>query len=512
MIYDSQRAKSEFRTGIHMASLLLMGIAATVSAQAGRWSYLPDTAAVTPREECSFSHAGGKFYLLGGRGRPAVQEYNPPTKTWKSLKTAPTTFNHFQALSHCGLIYVIGAFDESSSGYPNETPAPNVYIYDPLSDTWVKGPAIPAARLRGSAGLVEYKNRFYVVLGNRRGHYGPGAPYLDEFDPATNAWTPLPDAPRFRDHFQAAVANGKLYAMGGRQSINANAVFTDLEKVDVYDFAKGSWSTLPSPESDLKVKRSGAMVATMGDEIIFAGGSNPAVFATGAYNLTDAFSSLTNTWRSLASMNRGRQVTGAFINNSGLYVVSGSGGTGGSPTLKSMEVFFLRDSLPPAGDAVSAGKLTPAGASFNFGIVQAGQVSQQQLTLTHSSGNQGVLISGLKVVGDTAFKVVSPVAAPYLVRPGETSMVGLSFASKGAIPAETYLEISFAVPPGATLKVPLEANRTVSTMPGSRSREASTHAGKYWDGMWKFGSHPAKDASHGADLVPVYRNALGRIR
>jgi hypothetical protein len=303
--------------------------------------------------------------------------------------------------------------------------------------------------------------------------------------------------------------------MGGRQSAAGRAHFTNLEKVDVFDFKAGAWSTLPSPASDLKVRRSGAVVATLGEDILFAGGSNPDVETRGAYALADAFDTRTGTWRSLAPMNRGRQVTGGFVNNSGLYVVSGSGGTGGSPILRSMEVFFPADSLPPAGAPLVAGALAPPGGSCNFGMVPAGTVARQAVVLEHASGNQGVLVAGARVVGDTAFKLPAPVTAPFLVRPGGVGRFEVSFASGGAVPAATHLEITLAVPPGATVKVPLEANRT-----GAALRAAVATAGpgtpvRYWDGIWYYRERarlggPGREQPARAARGPVYRNALGR--
>lgn len=490
--------------GIRIALACILASATLATAQAGKWQYLPDTSDVQPREECGFAQAGGRFYLIGGREVPPVQEYQPSTRFWKTLKKPPVTINHFQAVSTAGLVYIIGAFDEGNKKYAIEAPLINVYIFDPLSDTWVKGPLIPEARRRGSAGLVEFNKKLYVVLGNRLGHTGPGAPWLDEFDPATNSWTTLPDAPRFRDHFQAAVANGKIYAIGGRQSINQVPNFTNLEKVDVYDLATKSWSTLPSPASDMQVKRSGGIVATMGNEIIYAGGSS----ASALYNLTDALNTVTNTWRTLAPMNRARQVTGGFVNNSGLYVVSGSGGTGGSPTLRSMEAFHLGDPTQPTGDALVSGKLSFAGTSYNFGIIQAGQTSQQQVTLTHSTGNQGVLISSLTIVGDTSFKATSVSSSAYLVRPGEPTNFAVSFTSKGTVPAETYLEIAFAIPPGTTLRVPLEANRVGSAVRGKVSSGVAAKSTRKFESVWKYKVPPSETAVE--EAPSIFRNALGR--
>ncbi len=453
-------------------------------AQSGQWTVLsnpdptdnPGISNLLAREECSFSQAGGKFYLLGGRRADPVQEYNPQTNTWKNLKVTKDTLNHFQAVSSAGLIYIICAFKESPGhGYPKEPPATEVSIYDPLSDTWVKGMTIPLARRRGSAGVVESNGKFYVVNGNTLGHEDFSVKFLDEFDPTSNTWTPLLDSPHPRDHFQAATMNGKIYALGGRRSGHAG-LFDSLEKVDVYDIEAKSWSTLPTT-SDLKSPRSGGIVVPLGAEIVYAGGSNPPVYTKGAYDSVRAFNTTTNSWRPLANMNFARQVTGGFINNSGFYVASGSGGTGGGPQTRSMEAFFMNGNQPVTGDPLVAGKLAPADTNFNMGIILASQSLTKQFQLRHISGNQGVVISSLAVTGDPAFKLKTTVTAPYLVRPGQSSPVEITFTSTGTAPAASFLEVTYAIPPGATLKVPLDANRTPAAVlvrsinPNARSLE-----------------------------------------
>lgn len=466
---------------------LALCLPAGILAQAGRWAMLAQANTPIPREECSFAQAGGKFYLLGGRGVSPVQEFNPATRTWRNLKNTPVEMNHFQAVSMGGLIYVIGAF---GGAYPHEVPVPNVYVLDPLGDTWVKGPAIPPARLRGSAGLVEHQGKLYSVLGIRDGHSTGWVPWLDEYDPATNAWKALPDAPRERDHFQAAVCNGRLYALGGRRSGKPD-IFADLEKVDVFDLATlaaggtGGWSTLPSPGSDLKIKRSGSIVVSLGEEVIVAGGGS-TTNGNLAHSQTDALNARTHAWRSLAPLNRGRQVTGGFVNNGALYVASGSGGSGGSPTLNTQEAWFPGDSTNPTGEALVAGRVAAAGdeSPFNLGLAPSGQTLTRTLSLRHSSGNQGVLVGDVKVVGDAGFKVNSALVYPFLVRPGYPVSIELSYASAGTVPPETYLEVTLAIPAGVVVKLPLEANKKAVAVLRDAGAPPAPQPGTGWLRGW----------------------------
>jgi hypothetical protein len=163
-------------------------------------------------------------------------------------------------------------------------------------------------------------------------------------------------------------------------------------------------------------------------------------------------------------MNFGRQVTGGFINNSGFYVASGPNGTGGDHQMRSMEVFFMGAPLPPNGDPLVAGQIAPAESSFNMGIVANGQSLSKSFDIRHISGNQGVIIASMAISGDPAFKLKTQVAAPFLLRPGKSTPVEITFSSTGAVPQASTLDITCAVPPGLILKVPLDANRTAAAI------------------------------------------------
>ncbi|GEM_PF-488970 len=482
-------------------------------AQTGKWSVVgKSSGTVIGREECSFGQAGGKFYLMGGRGVSPVQEYTPATKAWKILSNTPVELNHFQALSLYGLIYVICAFN---GPYPHEIPVPNMYIYDPLTDTWIKGMAIPAARLRGSAGVAVYQDKIYIALGIKDGHSSGWVSFLDEYNPATGEWKALADAPRERDHFQTAIANGKLFALGGRRSSYKPDIFTDLEKVDVYDIAAGTWSTLPTA-SDHPLKRSGSVVTALGDELIVAGGGSLSNGSL-AHKETHAFNTLTNAWRVLAPLNTGRQVLGGVLNNQGIYLASGSGGSGGSPVLTDMEVFFMGDSLPVTGAALTAGQLVSPESPFNLGMVASGQKSTRSVSLTHSSGTQGVLIGSMQVTGDPAFRIKTSPAFPSLVKPGGSIPVEIEFTSTGAVPGAADLEVTLAVPKGVVLKVPLEANKTaISVRPGAlqAARRGVPGPSRLFGNGWYFlppGKSQGLPGSGDDATVRIYRDGTGRV-
>ncbi|MEM6802076.1 MAG: T9SS type A sorting domain-containing protein, partial [Bacteroidota bacterium] len=291
--------------------------------------------APNPRHEAGFVKVGNKFYLLGGRGIKAVDIYDPISKSWTQGQAPPIEIHHFQPLEYQGKIYGIGAM---TGPYPNETAIPNIIIYDPALDQWSTGPEIPANRRRGGAGLVLLDGIFYLVCGIINGHSSGHVNWMDSYNPETDSWQVLADAPRARDHFQASELDGKIYALGGRRSVSTQDVFGNTEKkVDVYDIASNQWTTL---NLDLPTERAGTYNAVLGKEILVLGGESS--FQNPAYSEVEALDTRTGSWRNMATMIQGRHGTGAIWFQDTLFIASGSGNRGGGPELASIEKFYFR--------------------------------------------------------------------------------------------------------------------------------------------------------------------------
>ena len=170
---------------------------------------------ITPRHEHGYVKVGNKFYLLGGRRIQPVDIFDPATGAWTKGAPPPVEIHHFQAVVFDNKIYLVGAM---TGAYPKEPPLAHVYIYDPAANAWSRGPEVPADRRRGGAGAVVYGNEIILVAGITNGHYDGHVTWVDALNPRTGAWRRLPDAPRARDHFHAAIIGDKIYVAGGRRS------------------------------------------------------------------------------------------------------------------------------------------------------------------------------------------------------------------------------------------------------------------------------------------------------
>ena len=315
----------------------------SIAINAGSWQTIASTTMPSLRHENAYIAVGDRFYLVGGRGERAVEIYDPATQTWETGSTPPFQMHHFQAAAFDGKIYVMGAFTEN---FPAEKPIPNIYIYDPANDAWTMGPEIPEDRRRGAAGVVVYNDQFYIVCGIQNGHLDGHVNWLDRYDPATDTWTQLADAPRARDHFHAAVLDGKLYAAAGRRSWHATGQVFQLTEnaVDVYDFATDTWTTL---EANLPTERAGTGAVAYNDHLVVLGGESgrrlPEDGDEGpptAHFEVEAYHPATGTWVTLPPMIEGRHGTQAIVHNNQIYIAAGSRTLGGTE-INSHEVYSL---------------------------------------------------------------------------------------------------------------------------------------------------------------------------
>ncbi len=300
-----------------------------------KWETISTQGKPTARHETSFVEAGGKFYLIGGRGMKPVDVYDPETNTWTAASGPPIEIHHFQPSVYEGRIYIAGAL---TGKYPHETPVQNVMIYDPAKDEWSQGPEIPEGRRRGAAGSLIHDGTLYIVCGIVDGHWAGYVPWLDALDLESDEWTILPDAPRPRDHFQAAWIDGKIYAAGGRTSSaeTGDTFKLSIAEVDIYDVASQTWSTADAP---IPTQRAGTSTVVWNGKVVVLGGESGAHET--AHSEVEAFDPASGAWASLPQMVQGRHGTGVILYDGKLWEAAGSANRGGGPELDTLEALKL---------------------------------------------------------------------------------------------------------------------------------------------------------------------------
>jgi len=314
-----------------LACLVIAGVAAArsvsdASAQqdmAGSWTQLASSG--LKRQEVSFTEAGGKLYLFGGTYTERQQVYTPGANSWADTASPPNVsgaLDHVQGVTVGTKIYYIGGL----TAWPGPDVG-TVHVYDTVRNTWGRGTDM-GSRRRGAGGVAVHEGKIYYAGGI---HDGKAVAWLDVYDPVAGTWTRLPDMPTPRDHFAAAVLNGKLWAIGGRGG--PNAITKPMGVNEAFDLVTRTWST---GHASLPMPRGGFAAAALGCEIIIIGGEGAGTF-DGAFRAVHAYHPGTNTWRQLADLEPQRHGIQAAVLGSDIYVAAGGTKQGGGapPTCSS---------------------------------------------------------------------------------------------------------------------------------------------------------------------------------
>ena len=290
------------------------------------------------RHECGFAEAGGRFFLFGGRGLKVTDVFDPVTCHWSEAAAPPFEVHHFQPVTFENNLWLFGAM---TGQWPAETPLETALIYAPQQDAWQLGPDIPANRQRGAVGCVFHDGWFYLAGGIVDGHRSGTKAWFDRYNPRTNTWELLPDAPHKRDHAQLVVVNDRLYFVGGRETGRHNAQDYDavfsatIPEVDVFDLRTNRWSTLDAP---LPCPSAAAGCIAKNHLIYYVGGeAEPQEAFKDLYVLDTT----TQQWRKKGALEQGRHGTNAIFYDDALWIASGCGNKGGTPELDSIEKLAL---------------------------------------------------------------------------------------------------------------------------------------------------------------------------
>ena len=276
----------------------------------------------------------GKFYFIGGRPVSGnlrdVDIWDPTIAEWVENPTNAKFPNHhhFQPVVVGNEIWIANGM---TRGFPDEIPLEKIWIYDTITDIYYESD-IEISRPRGAGGAVVYQGKLYLISGITNGHLSDTVPWFDSYDINGGLWTQLPDVPHPRDHTNAAVLDGRLYLVGGRESNMAidNDVFDDvIPEVDVWDFSRNEWlndQSGPAPAPNFNPARAAAAVVVWRGTLIAFGGEGPDV----AHPDVDQYKPSCNCWTELQDMQTGpRHGFGAIVYNDYIFAAGGSPIRGG---------------------------------------------------------------------------------------------------------------------------------------------------------------------------------------
>jgi len=196
------------------------------------------------RSELAVNAVNGKIYAIGGHflgifWTPSnlTEVYDPVTDTWTTKAEMPTAVYSCTSAVVDNKIYLI------ENGRSITIPRLN-QIYDTETDTWSIGQPLPTRAVGAAAAAttgVYAPKRIYVIGGGDLFTYDLNQIY----DPATDTWTTGMAMPTPRQRLGVAVLNDTLYAIGGYQ-IDSDAEVSKNERYTPADYIPEfpSWTPL----------------------------------------------------------------------------------------------------------------------------------------------------------------------------------------------------------------------------------------------------------------------------
>jgi N-acetylneuraminic acid mutarotase len=288
------------------------------------------------------------------------------------------------------------------------SPLGTTEVYDPATNSWSAGAAMPIARTR-QAGLLLSDGRLLVI-----GGYGPQEPLAraDIYDPTSRRWSPAGTLAIPRVGFSATLlSDGRVLVAGGGAIPTGNlSYYPALASTEIYDPRGNSWSIAAS----MLTPRVGHSATPLADgKVLVVGGSSGRrgeELAT-----SELYDPRTNSWSVGPAMNIEREGHVAVLLKNGDVLVVG--GSQGGIQVTDPEVYQVR------GDRwVAMGGLPEAGTGFAVTPLADGRV----LLVGGIGGGRHALLGKFGVLYDPRTNSWSAIVPPVTARMYPTAILLLN--------------------------------------------------------------------------------------
>jgi len=244
------------------------------------------------------------------------QIYNPVTNTWSSGAALPTGTAQAAAAVVNNVLYVFGG---SNDGGP--TVFNSVWAYNPKTKAWASKSTMPTARC-SLAATVE-KSIIYVIGGYAN---GLRLSNVEAYDPATDSWTEEAPLAVGKSEPSVGLVGSTILATDGYDGSLDNG---DNEG---YNVATNKWTSLKADPNP----RNAACGGAIGSQMYVAGGGNvngPAL------NSTESFTLSGNAWSSLDSMRLDAVAPGSAVYSGQLYCIGGWASSPDGTLLSAVQIY-----------------------------------------------------------------------------------------------------------------------------------------------------------------------------
>lgn len=236
----------------------------TFDPETGTWDVGP--ALPEPRHHMALVAHGGDLYALGGMESVRFEPLDTAWvlraggDAWEPIASLPSP-RGAGAADAVGSVIVLAGGNDGAGRLAEDT-----LIYEPATDTWRVGAALPTPREHLAAVAVDGE---LWALAGRMNSLRSNTSLVHVYDPELDAWREGPPMITPRGGFDAALLGGAIYCVGGEQPDRA------LDEVDRLDLATERWSAAPP----VPTPRHGHGVVALAGRLWVVGGADRPIFA-----------------------------------------------------------------------------------------------------------------------------------------------------------------------------------------------------------------------------------------
>lgn len=235
-----------------------------------------------------------RLYVFGGYKNQQIQAtarsdvYDPATDKWSRIADMPEALTHAGQALYGNTIWLVGGFVGNNPG-PGTV---HVWRYYPLTNTWKRGPNLPAPRGAGAAAIVGHQLHFFGGLDHANSSKNPvKVDYADHWVldlEKGGGWKRADPLPNPRNHLSGVSLGGFIYAIGGQHLWNEDH---PVSEVDRYDPTTNRWKAVASllrPRSHMS-----ASTFVINNRIMVIGGATNGLTSMSD---VDTYNPATNKW------------------------------------------------------------------------------------------------------------------------------------------------------------------------------------------------------------------------
>lgn len=238
---------------------------------------------------------------------------------WQAQPAMPQAVQEIYPAVHKGRIYVAGGLSDDIALEQQQMTAV-VQIFDPATQSWSLGPALPEPRHHGY--LVSVREQLFLFGGFIEAHGGRWSASADVLllDENSNSWRKVADLPKPLTETTAVVIQNKVHLASGRSPSGAgNAQWRDQQDVNwhwIFDPVSNSVTDAPS----LNIALNSATAVVLAEQFYVIGGRQ---VAGGNLALVQRFDLLSQQWQAMASLPQAQGGLAAAVLNHQIWVFGG---------------------------------------------------------------------------------------------------------------------------------------------------------------------------------------------